>query len=97
MKTPPVVELTLPVLPDMELAATNTAEVVAKHMGLNEEKSAEISMALIEACINSEKIGFNIVYGVSDNKWKIWDISDQQELLKFQPTSNAEFYRKQHG
>lgn len=53
MKTPPVVELTLPVLPDMELAATNTAEVVAKHMGLNEEKSAEISMALIEACINA--------------------------------------------
>ena len=53
MKTPPVVELTLPVLPDMELAATNTAEVVAKHMGLDEEKSAEISMALIEACINA--------------------------------------------
>ena len=41
MKTPPVVELTLPVLPDMELAATKTAEVVTKHMGLDEEKSAE--------------------------------------------------------
>ena len=53
MKTPPVVELTLPVLPDMELAATKTAEVVSKHMGLDEEKSAEISMALIEACINA--------------------------------------------
>ena len=53
MKTPPVVELTLPVLPDMELAATKTAEVVTKHMGLDEEKSAEISMALIEACINA--------------------------------------------
>ena len=45
----PVVELTLPVLPDMELAATKTAEVVAKHMDLSDEKSAEISMALIEA------------------------------------------------
>ena len=48
----PKVELTLPILPDMELAATKTAEVVAKHMNLDEEKSAEISMALIEATIN---------------------------------------------
>ena len=49
----PVVELKLPVLPDMELSATKTAEIVAKHMELDEEKSAEISMALIEACINA--------------------------------------------
>ena len=52
-KTPPKVELTIPILQDMELAATNTAEVVAKHMGLSEEKTAEISMALIEATINA--------------------------------------------
>jgi len=50
---PPVVELTLPVLPDMELAATKTAEVVSKHMGLNDDQAAEINMALIEACINA--------------------------------------------
>ena len=50
---PPIVELTLPVLPDMELAATKTAEVVSKHMGLNDEQAAEINMALIEACINA--------------------------------------------
>ena len=49
----PVDELKLPVLPDMELSATKTAEIVAKHMELSEEKSAEISMALIEACINA--------------------------------------------
>ena len=49
----PVVELKLPVLPDMELSATKTAEIVAKHMELSEDKSAEISMALIEACINA--------------------------------------------
>ena len=46
-KTPPKVELTIPILQDMELAATKTAEVVAKHMELSEEKTAEISMALI--------------------------------------------------
>ena len=45
--------MTIPVLQDMELAATNTAEVVAKHMQLSEEKTAEISMALIEATINA--------------------------------------------
>ena len=50
---PPVVELTLPVLPDMELAATKTAEVVSKHMGLNDDQAAEINMALIEACSNA--------------------------------------------
>ena len=53
VKKPPKVELTIPILQDMELAATNTAEVVAKHMGLSEEKTAEISMALIEATINA--------------------------------------------
>ena len=52
-KPPPKVELPIPIIHDMELAATKTAEVVAKHMGLDEVKSAEISMALIEATINA--------------------------------------------
>lgn len=47
------IELKLPVLPDMELIATQTAEIVSRHMGLSEEKSAEMGMALIEACINA--------------------------------------------
>ena len=51
--TNPTVELTLPVMQDMELAATKTAEVIAKRMDLDGEKTAEISMALIEACINA--------------------------------------------
>ena len=49
----PTVELTLPVMQDMELAATKTAEVIAKRMNLDGEKTDEISMALIEACINA--------------------------------------------
>ena len=52
-KEPPKVELTLHIIPDLELAATKTAEVVAKHMNLDEKKSAEIGMALIEATINA--------------------------------------------
>lgn len=47
------VELKLPILKNMELVATQTADVVSKHMQLSEEKSGEISMALIEACINA--------------------------------------------
>ena len=47
------VELKLPILQNMELVATQTSEVVAKHMQLGDEKSGEISMALIEACINA--------------------------------------------
>ena len=52
-KLNPTVELTIPVLPDMELLATQTSEAVAKHMSLDEEKTAEINMALSEACINA--------------------------------------------
>jgi len=49
----PTVELKLPVLPNMELIATQTAEVISRHMSLNENQTAEISMALIEACMNA--------------------------------------------
>ncbi|MEK9613094.1 MAG: ATP-binding protein [Flavobacteriaceae bacterium] len=53
MNKTPTVELKLPILKDMELVATQTSEVVSKHMNLSEEKTAETSMALIEACINA--------------------------------------------
>ena len=45
MNKKPTVELKLPILKNMELVATQTAEVVSKHMQLSEEKSGEISMA----------------------------------------------------
>ena len=41
------VELKLPVIPDIELSATKTAEVISKHMNLSEEKTGEISMATV--------------------------------------------------
>ena len=53
MSKDPVVELKLPIIPDIELSATKTAEVISKHMNLSEEKSAEVSMALIQSCINA--------------------------------------------
>ena len=51
--TTPTVELKLPILPNMELIATQTADIIANHMRLSEEQAGEITMALIEACINA--------------------------------------------
>ena len=48
---------------------------------------------LIEACIVSEKVTFDIFFGVSNNKWKIWDISNQKKILNYSPKSNAESFR----
>ena len=52
-KSDTTVELKLPIIENMELVATQTAEVVAKHMKLDSDKTNEISLALIEACINA--------------------------------------------
>ena len=76
MKKNPTVELKLPILKDMELVATHTSEVVSKHMNLSEEKSAEVSMALIEACINAfehseTKEDIFIHFIISDENLKI--------------------------
>ena len=47
------IHLTIPMLQNMELAATKTAEAVAEVMQLDEEKTTEVSMAILEACLNS--------------------------------------------
>lgn len=77
MSKMPTVELKLPVLKNMELVATQTSEVVSKHMNLSEEQSGEISMALIEACINA--------FEHSESKSEIYIhflISDDQLTIK---------------
>lgn len=71
----PKIELKLPVLPDMELIATQTAEIVSRHMGLSEEKSAEMGMALIEACINAFE------HSLSTNNVFIHFIIDEESLI----------------
>ncbi len=50
---PAEIELVIPILPSMELAASKTAQAVADYLDLDEEKTAEVTMALIEACINA--------------------------------------------
>ena len=76
MNKAPTVELKLPIIKDMELIATQTSEVVSKHMSLTDDQSGEISMALIEACINAfehseTKNEVYIHFIISDNELTI--------------------------
>lgn len=71
------INLTIPMIPDMEIAASRTAEALAEVMELDEDKTAEISMALIEACLNSiehshsEDRKVYITFRVRDNELTI--------------------------
>ncbi len=47
------VNLTLPLLPDMEIAASKTATAMAELMDMSPDRVDEVRMAVVEACINS--------------------------------------------
>lgn len=47
------VELTLPMVPDMEIAASETAAAMARYLGLSQDKIDEVRMAVVEVCINA--------------------------------------------
>ena len=47
------VTLTLPMLPDMEIAASKTATALAEFMNMSPDQIDEVRMAVVEACINA--------------------------------------------
>jgi serine/threonine-protein kinase RsbW len=47
------VKLTLPMAPDMEIAASKTATALAEFMRMSPDKIDEVRMAVVEACINA--------------------------------------------
>ncbi len=47
------VTLTLPMLPDMEIAASKTATAMAEYMEMSPDRIDEVRMAVVEACINA--------------------------------------------
>ena len=47
------VDLVIPMEQDMELTASKTAESVAEFMGLDPDKTAEVRLSVLEACINA--------------------------------------------
>ena len=40
-----------------------------------------------------DEVRFGVYYGVSDNKWRFWDISDAAEQIGYQPQDNMETWR----
>lgn len=50
---PQEIQLTIPILQNMEVAATQTAEAVAGFMEFDSDQIDELKHALIEACINA--------------------------------------------
>ena len=51
--SPREVNLTIPMLPDMEVTALQTAEAVLRFMAFNAEQTDEVKHALVEGCINA--------------------------------------------
>jgi len=47
------VTLTLPMIPDMEIAASKTATAMAEFMKMTPDRIDEVRMAVVEACINA--------------------------------------------
>lgn len=50
-------------------------------------------LQLIHLCLEVESLQFDIFYGVSDNKWRFWDIDHAREVLGYAPEDNGEDYR----
>ena len=48
-------ELTLPMIPDIEIAAARAAGNLARELGMTSERVDEMAHAMIEACINARE------------------------------------------
>jgi serine/threonine-protein kinase RsbW len=48
-------ELTLPMVPDIEIAAARAAGNLARELGMSSERIDEMAHAIIEACINARE------------------------------------------
>lgn len=48
---------------------------------------------LVERSLQVSDIKFDILYGVSGNKWRFWDINHIKDCLGWMPEENSEIYR----
>jgi len=89
MADEPNVNLTIPMMPDMELTAITVAESLGVFIGLDADKIDEVKMALIEACINafehsnSKERRINLNFQITDEGMTI-SISDGGEGFDLQ-------------
>jgi uronate dehydrogenase len=51
---------------------------------------------LVRCCIEAPPdLSFGLFYGVSANRWRIWDLDDARRLIGYQPQDDAEEWRGQ--
>lgn len=48
---------------------------------------------LVDRCLSAPVLKFDIFYGVSNNKWRFWDIVHARRTVGYEPQDNAEDYR----
>jgi nucleoside-diphosphate-sugar epimerase len=49
---------------------------------------------LVQKCVDApDSLRFGIFYGVSNNTWRFWDISNSREAIGYEPQDNAENWR----
>lgn len=53
------VHLTVPIRPDMELAAAKLTSAIAEYMGFSNEQTENIQLRMIESCINAFEHNYN--------------------------------------
>ena len=52
-------------------------------------------VSLIRSCVIAPgDVRFGIVYGVSRNRWRLWDVDSGRKLIGFDPADDAETYRE---
>jgi uronate dehydrogenase len=53
---------------------------------------------LVRCCIEAPlDLNFGVFYGVSANRWRIWDIDDARRLVGYEPEDDAEAWRGELG
>jgi uronate dehydrogenase len=54
--------------------------------------------SLVRCCIEAPpEVTFGVFYGVSANRWRIWDIDDARRAIGYQPKDDAEAWRGEVG
>lgn len=53
----------------------------------------DLAQQIRKSLESPESLLFDIFYGVSDNKWRFWDIDHAREVIGYRPADNAEDYR----
>ncbi len=44
---------------------------------------------LVDRCLQAPDLGFQIFFGVSDNRWRFWDISHATEVVGYRPLDDG--------